>query len=195
MAFADSSFIQNITQYLVIGRAAPTQRCPAPKVYRMRIFARNEVAAVSKFWYFMAKLTKAKASGGQILHFGVITPTSTTCVKNYGIHLRYDSRTDTINMYKEYRAISANHAVSQMYSEMAGRHRARSADLQIISVEQVANYKDGGDPKTMATRPHITQITEPGSSIRFPVARRLPFYSKDKKKLFVARRPTTATFF
>ena len=35
-------------------------------------------------------------------------------VKNYGIWLRYRSRTDQHNMYKEYRDMTINGAVSQM---------------------------------------------------------------------------------
>ncbi|CAK9028792.1 unnamed protein product [Durusdinium trenchii] len=44
--------------------------------------------------------------------------TSPTKVKNYGIWLRYDSRTNTHNMYKEYRNININGAVGQLYQEM-----------------------------------------------------------------------------
>ncbi len=38
-----------------------------------------------------------------------------TMVKNYGIWLRYQSRTGYHNMYKEYRSTTLNDAVSQMY--------------------------------------------------------------------------------
>lgn len=53
-------------------------------------------------------------------------------VKNYGIWLRYDSRSGTHNMYKEVRATKLNDAVRKIYAEMASRHRAREMSVQII---------------------------------------------------------------
>ena len=53
-------------------------------------------------------------------------------MKNFGIFLRYDTRTCTVNMYKEYRDLTLCGAVSQLYLEMSGRHSARSETIQII---------------------------------------------------------------
>ena len=41
------------TEYQVVGRHLPTDNEPVPKIYRMRIFAPNEVVAKSRFWYFL----------------------------------------------------------------------------------------------------------------------------------------------
>ena len=53
--------------------------------------------------YFMKRLNKAKKSGGELLSVNELHDTSPTKVKNYGIWLRYDSRTNTHNMYKDLR--------------------------------------------------------------------------------------------
>jgi len=37
-------------------------------------------------------------------------------------------------MYKEYRDVSVNGAVSQLYMELASRHRVRRKDVAIIKV-------------------------------------------------------------
>ena len=42
-----------LQEYQVVGRHLPTEADPAPKIYRMRIFAPNEVVAKSRFWYFL----------------------------------------------------------------------------------------------------------------------------------------------
>src|SRR5882762_8826140 len=42
-----------LTEYQVVGRHLPTESDPNPKLYRMRIFAPNEVVAKSRFWYFL----------------------------------------------------------------------------------------------------------------------------------------------
>ena len=52
-------------------------------------------------------------------------------VKNYGVWLRYDSRSGTHNMYKEYRDVTITSAVLQCYREMGGRHRARAHAIQV----------------------------------------------------------------
>lgn len=54
-----------------------------------------------------------------------------TTVKNFGIWVRYQSRTGYHNMYKEYRDTTLNGAVDQMYSEMASRHRVRFPCIQV----------------------------------------------------------------
>ncbi|GFY88606.1 ribosomal protein L18ae/LX family protein [Actinidia rufa] len=39
-------------QYQVVGRALPSETDEHPKIYRMKLWATNEVRAKSKFWYF-----------------------------------------------------------------------------------------------------------------------------------------------
>jgi large subunit ribosomal protein L18Ae len=57
----------NVHQYLVVGRNQPSTTDPNPKIYKMRIFAGDEVHAKSKFWYFLKRLNKIKRSSGDIL--------------------------------------------------------------------------------------------------------------------------------
>ena len=64
--------------------------------------------------YFMKKMMKAKKTGGEILAVNEIFEKNPNTVKNYAIWLRYRSRTDQHNMYKEYRDMTINGAVSQM---------------------------------------------------------------------------------
>ncbi|CAN4118026.1 unnamed protein product [Withania somnifera] len=110
-------------QYQVVGRALPSENDEHPKIYRMKLWATNEVRAKSKFWYFLRKLKKVKKSNGQMLAINEIFEKNPTKIKNYGIWLRYQSRTGYHNMYKEYRDTTLNGAVEQMYTEMASRHR------------------------------------------------------------------------
>lgn len=52
-------------------------------------------------------------------------------VKNFGIWIRYDSRSGTHNMYKEYREMSRCEAVQALYQDMAARHRARFRSIHV----------------------------------------------------------------
>ena len=39
----DPTLARPIKQYQLVGRAAPTQKTPVPKIYRMKIFAASKV--------------------------------------------------------------------------------------------------------------------------------------------------------
>merc|ERR1719160_7182 len=152
-----------VGQYQIVGRAAPTEKKPAPKIYRMRIFATDQIMARNKFWYFMKKICKAKKTGGEILAVNEIFEKKPLKVKNFGVWLRYDSRSGTHNMYKEYRALKLTDAIGNMYSEMAGRHRALAQSVQILKTAEIENSE--------CRRPHVTQMQKP--DLKFPVGRRM----------------------
>ncbi|GLG99841.1 Ribosomal protein L18a [Gryllus bimaculatus] len=100
-------------------------------------------------------------------------------IKNFGIWLRYDSRSGTHNMYREYRDLSVSGAVTQCYRDMGARHRARAHSIQIIKVEQVAAAK--------CRRPQIKQFHD--SKIRFPLPKRIQRKVRFNKFAFI--RPRT----
>merc|ERR1719235_2958465 len=103
----------------------------------MKLSGRTAVMARNKFWYFMKKICKAKKTGGEILSVTEIREKKPEKVKNFGIWLRYDSRSGTHNMYKEFRALKLTDAIGAMYCEMAGRHRAEAQSIQIIKTEEI----------------------------------------------------------
>ena len=66
-------------EYQVIGRHLPTEANPAPELYRMRVFAPNEVVAKSRYWYFMRGLKKVKKATGEIVSINEVGITSRVC--------------------------------------------------------------------------------------------------------------------
>lgn len=50
----------------------PTESNPTPALYRMRIFAPNQVVAKSRFWYFLRGLKKVKKATGEIVSVNVV---------------------------------------------------------------------------------------------------------------------------
>jgi len=176
-----NSLRPKVQQFEIVGRAAPTQKNPVPKIYKMKLFAKNTVLARSKFWYFMKKINKAKRSGGQVLRQTELHDQSPTTVTNYGVWLRYQSRTDTHNMYKEYRDTTINGAIGQMICEMAGRHRAQASSIQILKTAIVS--------KDQVRRAHVQQMLP--QNLKFPNVRRMPLIPKTQRKIFRATRPTT----
>ncbi|KAG8810847.1 60S ribosomal protein L20 [Serendipita sp. 399] len=170
--------MSNFIEYQVIGRHLPTADVPTPKLYRMRIFAPNEVVAKSRFWYYLRQLHKVKKASGEIVAVNVISEKRPLKVKNFGIWIRYDSRSGTHNMYKEYRELSRADAVKALYQDMAARHRARFRSIQILRVQEIQKTED-------VKRPYIRQLLVP--KLRFP----LPHRVSKSKSTFVANRPST----
>ena len=172
-------------QFQVVGRKAPTDDAPNPEAYRMIIFAPNAVIAKSKFWYYMHQFRKMKKTTGEILDCVEIVEKNNRIVKNYGIWLRYDSRSGTHNMYREYRDLKLTGAVSQLYNEMAGRHRCRPRSIQIIRTATVS----AGDLK----RTNGAQYAQ--KNVRFPLPHRIDSAKRGAKALsdrtFTTVRPTT----
>ena len=69
-----------LQEYQVVGRHLPTESEPTPKIYRMRIFAPNEVVAKSRFWYFLGKLRKIKKANGEIVSLNKVRHTGEFCL-------------------------------------------------------------------------------------------------------------------
>ena len=151
----------------------------------MIIFAVNPVVARSKFWYYMHQFRKMKKTTGEILDCVEIKEKNARIVKNYGIWLRYTSRSGTHNMYREFRDMTLTGAVSQLYDEMAGRHRTRPRSLQIIRTGEIK----AADLK----RANPMQYAKAG--VKFPLTHRVASGKRGQKALsdrtFSTVRPTT----
>ncbi|XP_002166736.1 large ribosomal subunit protein eL20 isoform X1 [Hydra vulgaris] len=168
-----------LKEYRIIGRRIPNAKNPQPPLYRMRIFCSDVVSAKSRYWYFMKKLKKLKKAVGEIVQCSEIFDKSPTTVKNFGIWLRYNSRSGTHNMYREYRDVTTTGAVTQCYQDMAARHRARASSIQILKVETVESKN--------CKRPHVKQMHN--SKMRFPLPHRV--LKSSFRTTFQARRPHT----
>jgi len=172
----------HLREYQVIGRPKPTEANKHPKVYKMKIFAPSPVHAKSRFWYFLSRSWKSKAAAGEILSVIEVFERRPTTVKNFGLLCRYNSRTGTHNVYKEFRDVSRVGAVNQLYMDMAARHRARFRSIQIIEVRRLGNSR--------VIRPNIKQFLS--SKLKFPLPHRIhrPPTAQFRRN-FLASRPST----
>ncbi|GCB74115.1 large ribosomal subunit protein eL20 isoform X2 [Scyliorhinus torazame] len=168
-----------LKEYKVIGRRLPSTKEPNPALYRMRIFAPNHIVAKSRFWYFISLMKKLKKSAGEIVYCGLVFEKSPAKVKNFGIWLRYDSRSGTHNMYREYRDLTTAGAVTLCYRDMGARHRARAHSIQIMKVEEI--------PSSKCRRPAVKQFHN--SKIKFPLPHRI--LRQQHKPRFTTKRPNT----
>merc|ERR1711872_778089 len=153
----------NLKLFAVVGRKIPTAKEPVSTPYRMRIFAPNAVVAKSRYWYFIRQLKKMKKGSGEILKCERIFPKKPAMVKNYGVLLRYMSRSGNHNMYKEFRDTTEEGAITQLYREMGARHRARPESIQVIEIKIVA-------PKD-CKRAYTTQFHD--YNLKFPLPHRV----------------------
>lgn len=171
-----------LNEYMIVGRKSPTGANPRPDVYRMRLFAPNPPVAKSRFWYFMGMMYKVKKTQGEIIACNQIFEPRPALVKNFGFFLRYNSRTGTHNMYKEYRDVTRCGAVSQLYQDMAARHRCGFRAIQIIDAKVV--------PSNKVKRANAKQFIN--SQIKFPLPHRIVKPSTAQfRRTFRPTRPNT----
>jgi len=169
----------DLQQYRVVGRRIPSEKDPQPPIYQMKIFATNTVVAQSRFWYFIRFLKNVKKANGEIMACDQIYERKPLKVKNFGIWLRYDSRSGTHNMYREYRDLTTEKAVTQCYRDMGAKHRARAHAIQIMKVQELA--------AAACRRPYVTQFHD--SKLRFPLTHRVKLQAHAPR--FTSRRPRT----
>jgi large subunit ribosomal protein L18Ae len=182
----DPTLQMDIHQYLVTGRRLPTKTEANPEVFAMRLFAKNEVLARSKFWYQTKRQNKLKRANGEILAVNEIFEKSARTVKTYGVAIKYQSRKGMHNMYKEYRDVTLNGAISQLYMEMSSRHRALHDTIHILRASAIGKTEDIRRPRSIAFRK---------ATLRFPILKNLPRASAKKyRTTFKAHRPTTAQY-
>jgi large subunit ribosomal protein L18Ae len=170
-----------VRQFYVVGRALPSEENPTPELYRMRVFGRDAVLARSKFWYHMKRQHKVRKVQGEIVSTSEIFEKHANSVKNYGIVFKYLTRTDTVNMYKEYRNTTLCGAMSNLYMEMAGRHSARAETLQVIRTSIL--------PNKSLRRANVQQVA--AVNAKFPktdLRKRAP--TRALRTTFKAERPT-----
>uniref|UniRef100_A0A4D5R8V2 60S ribosomal protein L18a n=1 Tax=Scolopendra viridis TaxID=118503 RepID=A0A4D5R8V2_SCOVI len=169
----------DLKEFKIIGRGLPSDKQRNPPLYRMRIFAPDNIVAKSRFWYFARLLKKLKKTNGEIVCCQEVYEKKPLKIKNFGIWLRYDSRSGTHNMYREYRDLTVAGAVTQCYRDMGARHRARAHSIQIIKVEEI--------PASKCRRPHVKQFHD--SKIKFPLPCRV--VKRLHRPRFTTKRPNT----
>merc|ERR1739838_567826 len=104
-----------LREFIVVGRKLPSEAVPQPPLYKCRLFAPNTVSAKFRFWYFFSYYKKVKKNAGEVISCKKIPESSPGKVKNFGVWLRYDSRSGTHNMYREYRDTKVARAVTNCY--------------------------------------------------------------------------------
>ena len=124
-------------QFLIYGRALPTDKNASPAVIVVKVIAPNEPIARSRFWKLNKREHKLKRSHGEILKVQEVHDKSKTITKNFGIFLKYRSHTGVHNMFKEYRDVSMKGAIDQMYNEIAGNYKASAERVEIIKTTEL----------------------------------------------------------
>ena len=168
-----------LREYTVIGRKLPTEKDPVTPIWKMQIFASNDVIAKSRFWYFVSMLRRVKKSSGEILSIKEVFEKKPGSVKNYGVWLKYDSRTGHHNMYREYRDVTVCGAVTQAYRDMGARHRAQADRIHILKVQVVKASE--------TKRAGIKMFHD--SKIKFPLPHRIT--KRKNASVFTTVRPKT----
>ncbi|RVD92535.1 ribosomal L18A [Tubulinosema ratisbonensis] len=127
-----------VKEFKVFGSKMPTEKEAFPQIFTMSLFAKNELIARSKFLKQLRIKHKIKSTSAVILKVEEqIEDLTNMTVKNYGIKFVFRSRKGSLqNMYKEFRAISRCDAVDSLFGDMASRHKVKSDDVFIVSINE-----------------------------------------------------------
>lgn len=171
-------------QFLIYGRALPTEKNPEPKVCVAKVFAKNEAFARSKFWRLNLKDHKLKRTHGEILKIQEIHEKPTSVARNFGIFLKYRSRTGIHNIFKEFRDVSLAGAVSQMYNEMGGNYKVNAEKVQVINTVELST------DQLKVRNPRCLQWAD-ATKIAYPIWRKTIRKTNAKYSTnFASKRPT-----
>lgn len=170
-------------QFIVFGRALPSEKVPEPKVVAVRVFARNEAFARSAFWSLNRRDHKLKKSHGEVIKVQEVHEKTKNIAKNYGIFLKYRSHTGVHNLFKEFRDVSLRGAVDQMYNEVAGNYKCSAERVSIIKTTELAKEQ------LKIRNPRCLQWVDT-ENLAYPIWKRTA-RPTDKKynKTFAYRRP------
>ena len=121
-------------QFYVYGRVSPSECNPEPEITVIKVIAKNSAFAKSKFWKIMRTQNKIKKSSGEILKIQELFNSGKINSQNFGIYLKYQSHVGKQNMFKEFRAVSVQDAVDQLYNEMGGNYKVSRDRIDIVKV-------------------------------------------------------------
>lgn len=128
----------HLKEYTVYGTSVPTATIPSPTMYKLTVWERNEVVARSEF----SKILKHKYKIKNPLIVRITEEKEKiTDLNIYGIKFVLSTKKRKINMYKEFKGVSRSDVVSDLYSDMAGRHSAHRRMIKIVSVGIVEEPK------------------------------------------------------
>merc|ERR1719445_2419379 len=121
--------------------------------------------------------TDSKKASGQILAVHRINDPEPLRVKNFGFWLKYQSRTGIHNMYREYRALTVNVAAQKLFDDMAGRHKAKAANIHIIDVREISDHQVKRDKIKQFLAPDL-KFKNPWKVPRAPTRRDFRVFTK-----------------
>jgi len=168
-----------VKHYQVVGRETPSEKNQSPTVYKYEVFAPNFVVAKSRFWRLMKDKNKIKATNGDILLCKVVKDRK-IAARNYAVTLAYYSqKCGYTHMTKEFRDVSKAGAVSQSLNDMASRHRARFAQIEVLNVKSI--------PDAACKRMYVKQFHSP--KLAFPLlSKPAKKTARKDRQIFKAKR-------
>merc|ERR1712130_414570 len=86
---------------------------------------------------FSNKVNKGKKANIQILRIHKKGKEYGGFVKTFGFCLNYNRNEKRIGMYKEIKATTETEAIRKLFSDMAGKHKAKVSNIQITSFRTI----------------------------------------------------------
>lgn len=142
-------------EYQIVGKSSDPAET---SLYKITIFANNEVVAKSRFFKYMSKINKIKKNSAEIVSIVQKNEKNLLKARSYGIWIQMKIKRSLKNLYKEYRETSRVNAVKKCFNSLYSLYKVKYFDIDIVSIVEL---KDDEIKKE-----EVKQFTK--ASIRFP---------------------------
>merc|ERR1712122_191965 len=144
----------NLKEYEIMGtrKISPAEADRSNPLYRFKIFASDEVKAVSGFKNTVRQLLKIKKSDAQIVCVKQIVEQNPECeARNYGIYaiIRQIKSGRVHKSYKEIREVSKINAVRQFCDTTCGQYNVDNNQIHIVKVDHITDSSKLQKPSTI----------------------------------------------
>ncbi|AEA38934.1 60S ribosomal protein L18A (nucleomorph) [Cryptomonas paramecium] len=127
-----------VREYYVIGKLTPSRKTSDSEIVVMKIFAKNKLNAKSNYFRNITATQKKKKAQIDVIDIKEIYEKNNKNIKEYGIWIKYKLNFKAVNMYKEYRDISASGAVGQMYSDISSKYKIKFNQIMVLRIERLS---------------------------------------------------------
>lgn len=127
----------HLKEYEVYVSKTPSAEEADPQVFKTTVFAPNEIIAKSKTFNLLRKQYKIKSTQGTILKMAEVPQYTDVKVRTFKITAAYRSKSAIHSLQKEVRDVTKALAVERLYQDLRSRHRAQTATITIIQVEEM----------------------------------------------------------
>lgn len=106
-------------------------------IYKMAVFAKNDVVAKSRLFRVLSKTQKVKRASAEVVSVKELVDDRMLLARSYGVWIRVYSNNNPKNMYKEFRETSRARAAAACFAEMERLYKLSYFEVDIVQMAEL----------------------------------------------------------